>query len=293
MQTAVEDDPPDSTLATPAPSGDLEEATRVHPSGDRGKYRAYVSNEWEIWGPNGGYMASIAMRAAAAESFIKQPASFYCHFLRPARFDWIDAEVSVVQRGRRSESIRVALSQQGKPVVEGLLRTALPGEGLDHEVGAPIVPRPETLPSAEELRRPDHPVFRFWKNIESRVLQPERFAEQPKPQPPVWREWYRFRPRSVFDDPVVDAARALVLIDTLGWPAAWMQHPGTALRAPNLDVAAFFHAPTQDSDWLLCEQVSPTASQGLVAASARIYGSDGRLLASGGAQLMCVAGGES
>jgi acyl-CoA thioesterase II len=267
-------------------TGNLELDTRVY--GESGSYKAFVSPAWEIWGPNGGYMASIALRAAAAESHLKQPVSIYCQFLRPARFDWLDAQVSVVQRGRRSESIRVSLAQAGKPVLEALVRTALPGEGLEHESGGPLLAAPETLPRADDLRRADAPSFPFWKNIEARVLQPERFAQTPAPQPPHWLEWYRFRPNAIYDDPVVDAARALVLIDTLGWPAAWLQHPDTTLRGPNLDVAAFFHAPTQDSAWLLCEQHSPVAARGMIGTSARIYGRDGRLLASGGAQLMCV-----
>jgi acyl-CoA thioesterase II len=268
-------------------SGDLELDTRVY--GGRGEYQAFVSPAWEIWGPNGGYMASIALRAAIAESHLKHPTSIYCHFLRPARFDWIDAHVTVVQRGRRAESLRVSLSQGGKPVLEGLVRTALPGEGLEHEYGdGPSVAAPETLPSSEELAGPDAPSIPFWKNIEARVLRPERFLQPSTAQPPHWLEWYRFRPTALFDDPVVDAARALVLIDTLGWPAAWLHHRSNDVRGPNLDVMAFFHASTQDSEWLLCEQTSPIANCGTIAASARIYGRHGRLLASGGAQLICV-----
>jgi hypothetical protein len=34
---------------------DLEHATRVAPEGDG--YVAQLSEEWEIWGPNGGYQA--------------------------------------------------------------------------------------------------------------------------------------------------------------------------------------------------------------------------------------------
>ena len=268
-------------------SGDLELDTRVY--GERGKYRAFVSPAWEIWGPNGGYMASIALRAAAAESYLKHPTSLYCHFLRPARFDWIDAEVSVLQRGRRAESIRVSLSQAGKPVLEGLLRTALPADGLEHEYAeSPAVAAPETLPCMEELADPNGPKFSFWQNLEARVVQPERFSQRMQNRPPHWLEWYRYRPTAIFDDPVADAARALVLIDTLGWPAAWLHHKDTTLRGPNLDVMAFFHGATQDSEWLLCEQTSPIAAGGTIATSARIYARDGRLLASGGAQLICL-----
>ena len=45
--------------------GDLAADTAVEPLGD-GRYRASVSRDWEIWGPMGGYIASIALRAAGA-----------------------------------------------------------------------------------------------------------------------------------------------------------------------------------------------------------------------------------
>src|SRR5207237_398747 len=93
-----------------------------------------------------GAIAVALGRPAGAEAAIKNPATFYCQFLRVARFEAIEAAVAVVQAGRRSESIRVSLVQGGKPVLEGLLRTALPGDGIEHEAyTAPEVPAPETL----------------------------------------------------------------------------------------------------------------------------------------------------
>jgi len=44
--------------------GDFERDTRVE--GERGLYTATPSENWRIWGPMGGYAASIALRAAAA-----------------------------------------------------------------------------------------------------------------------------------------------------------------------------------------------------------------------------------
>ena len=63
--------------------GDLEIDTRVE--GGDGRYRALVSRDWEIWGPNGGYVAAIALRAGGREAAIERPASFACHFLSVAR----------------------------------------------------------------------------------------------------------------------------------------------------------------------------------------------------------------
>lgn len=276
---------------SPAPPleilGDFDRDTKVE--GGSGVYTALVSPEWELWGPVGGYMATIALRAGAAEAKIQNPASIYVQFLRPARFDRVDARVTVVHSGRRAESIRISITQDGKPVVEALLRTALPGDGITHHaVTAPDVAAPEGLPTLDELWARNRPRYPFWNNIEARVLLHERFTPNFEPMPPHWLEWYRFRPTPTFDDPVLDAGRALVLIDTLGWPSAWIAHPKTKFRGPNLDVVAFFHQSAQGSEWLLCEQHCPIGAGGLLGPSARIFTRDGRLVASGGGQLMCV-----
>src|SRR5436190_7002460 len=51
---------------TVSPVGDLAHDTDV--VGSDGRYTATVSGDWEIWGPMGGYVAAIALRAAAAEA---------------------------------------------------------------------------------------------------------------------------------------------------------------------------------------------------------------------------------
>ena len=65
--------------------GDLALQTSVEPAGE-GSYRAIVHQDWEIWGPCGGYVAAIALRAAGAESPFARPASFFCHYLSVAAF---------------------------------------------------------------------------------------------------------------------------------------------------------------------------------------------------------------
>jgi len=255
-----------------------------------GRFRAQLSRDWEIWGPNGGYVAAIALRAAGRVSRISRPASFSGHFLRVAAFAPVDVVVSPLHLGRRSESLRVSISQDGKPVLEALVRTAADGPGLEHvHERPPDVPPPEALPDPASLRAVGGPPYPFWYNLEARVVHPERFQEPEQRRDPVWREWYRFTPRATFDDPFVDAGRMLLLIDTMSWPAAAQPHPrDSGFQAPNLDVTAWFHALAPKCDWLLADHVSPVAGGGLMGTTARIWSRDGRLLASGGAQLFCV-----
>src|SRR2546426_1987928 len=140
------------------PSLDLD--TRV--SGAEGRYRAVISSDWEVWGPNGGYVAAIALRAAGADARIPRPVAFAGHYLSVARFAPVDLAVAVAHRGRRSESLRVSMTQEGKPVLEAIVRTAAEAPGLGHdEAHPPEVPGPEGLQSYDELHA-GRLTYPFW-----------------------------------------------------------------------------------------------------------------------------------
>jgi acyl-CoA thioesterase II len=274
--------------------GNFEVDTRVE--GANGHYTATLDDDWRIWGPNGGYLAAIALRAAGAEARVPRPASFSAHFLAVGRFDRVDAEVEAIHSGRRSESLRVTLRQDDRVLLTGLLRTAAVTDGLEHEHGAPPnVPDPEGLKNIPEILEalgedPGEPPFPFWNNIESKPLYPERFAEPPKPRAPECLEWFRFSPEATFEDPWVDAGRAVVLLDTLCWPAASRPHIGKPFQAPNLDLTVWFHEAAPESEWLLADHECRRAAGGLMGSTGRIFSRDRKLLASGGAQLYCVPG---
>jgi acyl-CoA thioesterase II len=257
----------------------------THVEGNGGRYRAQLSRDWEIWGPNGGYLASIALRAAGAEARIPRPASFAGQFLRVAEFAPVEIEVTVLRSGSRSEALRASILQDGRPVFEALVRTAAEGPGLEHEAAPPPrVPHPETIPAPEMKSR-----HRFWGNFDCRWVEPPAGArDENRPFPPHHVSWHRFRPRATFDDPFLEAARALLFIDTMTWPAASLPHPDGKFIAPNLDVTAWFHGAAPESEWLLVEHASPVARAGLMGTAGRVFDESGRLLASGGAQLFCV-----
>jgi acyl-CoA thioesterase-2 len=272
--------------------GDFEVDTRV--AGGDGRYRATLSRDWEIWGPNGGYVAATALRAVGREAKIARPASFYGHFLSVAKFGDVELDVAPVRLGRSSEAFRVSVHQAGKPVFEGLVRTAVESPGLHHvDGGPPEVPHPETLETWEDVARRkgldlDGPRFAFWGNIEGRVTEPDRVGDRETRRPPRLAEWYRFRPRATFDDPWVDAGRYVVLVDTLSWPAAVRAHVPTDWTAPSLDVMVWFHRAASDEPWLLAEHVAPVGHGGLIGTHGRVWTTEGALLASGGSQLFCI-----
>lgn len=286
--------------------GNLAEDTAVVAvDGDEGgegegprRFTARLNPDWAIWGPAGGYIASIALRAAAEASPFARPASFSCHFLGVAAFDEVDITVRALRGARTACSQRVEIAQGGKPVLEATVWSVGDVDGLEHDVTeAPLVPGPGEVPSIEEriaaidpelLKQ--GPPFPFWENFEGRPLQ---FSLDPPTEPtePVWRGWYRFLPESTFEDPWVDACRSLVLVDVQSWPSAVRAHFGTEelprFVAPSLDLYVAFNDPQPASAWLLTDGHGPLARDGLMAWTGRLWSDRGRLVASGGGQMLC------
>lgn len=269
--------------------GDFGEDTEVRAV--PGGWRAQLSRDWEIWGPNGGYVAAVALRAAGAASELPRPISFAGHFLSVADFEEVTLEVTTLRRAKHAESLRVSMTQAGKPVFEALVWAGADGlSGLEHaECPMPAAERPRALPSVEELLPPDarRTTFPFWDNLECRPINWVLWEDR-EPGPAHALDWYRFRPRPTFDDPWLDAARSLLLIDTMVWPAACRHHVRQEeFVAPSLDVRASFHALEPQSEYLLVDARSPVGRDGLVGGEAAVFSESGTLLASGAAQLLC------
>ena len=205
----------------------------------------------------------------------------------------------------------MAMTQEGRPVLQALVRTAAEAPGYEHqELRPPQVPPAGELRNVEELLPPEQrPPFSFWENIERRPCDwdgPHRGrgdepADEPHAEEPhaddespadtrraVTREWTRFRPTAAFSDPFLDAARSLILLDTYGWPAAYRRYRDRSMVAPNLDTAAWFHRFSPDSEWLLIDHACPVGHAGLLGVGGRVWDAEGRLLATGGGQLCCL-----
>lgn len=266
--------------------GDFAADTRV--DGSSGAYTATLSRDWEIWGPNGGYLAAIALRAAGTETSLRRPATFTCQFLSVADFGAVDLAVRTLREAKRAAAVAVSMSQKGRAILEALAWIIDDAaQGLEHDVTSmPAAPAPETLPSYEELQLEGYPWFPFWRNIETREIG--RRDDRSVTGPPVWRAWLRYRPVATFDDPFVDAARAVVLLDTMSWPAACQMHTfPTPYVAPSLDVSVQFHRRAPLSEWLLCDTRAPLATGGLIGSQAQVWSADGQLVATGISQLFC------
>jgi acyl-CoA thioesterase II len=269
--------------------GDLAKDTEVHPTGD-GRYEATLSQDWEIWGPMGGYVAAVALRAAGASSPHPRPAAFSCHYLGVAQFGTVDVRVETRRGGRAATSQRVEVSQEGRPILDAMAWSVGDDvEGLEHdETVPPDVPGPEGLPGIRALLPDEEPPFPFWNNLEGKPIDFEKEWPPREPRPARWREWLRFTPTPTYDDPWVDAMRCVILVDLPSWPSAHRPHAWKSppFTAPTLDLNVAFHQPTSDEEWLLCDGAAPLSTDGLFGWNARLWSPGGRLHASGGGQCL-------
>ena len=267
--------------------GDLAADTAVERVAD-GRYTAVVHGDWEIWGPCGGYVSAIALRAAGAESPFARPASFFCHYLSVASFAPVDLVVTPLRSGRTVLAQRVEMSQGGRPVLDAMVWSVGDVEGLEHEdVRPPDVPDPDDLPARPELA-PDEerPRFSFWgistSASSSRPPPGRRRARCHRPGAPGCAAG---RPRR---SPISGSTprASLIVLDVGSWPAGSRPHAylDPPFIAPSLDFYASFQHPGASSEWLLLDHHSPVAQGGLLSWTGRVWSRRRQLVASGGGQ---------
>lgn len=275
--------------------GDLEVDTRPTAEGD-GRYSITLSPDWEIWGPNGGYVASTALRAAGLESELPRPASLSCQFLRPGRFDIpLELEVVTLRRSKRTAALRVSATQEGTPVLEAQVWAVTEVPGLEHDHAPPRHEGgPLEHPTIEErfaaLGEESDAPFPFWLNFEARPLMWVGDWDNRPAGEPEAGGWYRYLDTPPSDDPWADACRSVVLADTFTWPAAVRAHRQAEVEviAPSLDLHISLHHAASTSDWLQVYGLAPIATGGTIGTSMQVWTEDGRLSAMAGATLLCV-----
>lgn len=244
---------------------------------DTHRYRTMLNQRWEMWGPFGGYLASLALSSVSRERAAQQPASIHCDYLAVAKFDSVDILVTPQREGSRAASYSVTMEQGGRQILTAAIWSATPSEGVEHDTAeAPAMPDPEDLPDPSPE---DTNPFPFARNFIGRPL------DYDPPCPPVWQAWMRFGDAS-FDDPWLDAARSVILLDLSGWPAAIVHHqgPNTPYLAHSLDLYAAFHRPAPSSSWLLVDGHAPISVAGRVGWNSRVWSRSGELVASGAGQ---------
>jgi acyl-CoA thioesterase II len=265
----------------------------THVEGGAGRYAARLDPDWFAWGPFGGYLAALAVRAIARESRVPWPATFSGSFLSVGEVGPIEIQVEVRKRGKRAELLRAILIQGDNALFEAsmwLIERDL--EGLQHDhARMPEVPTCQSLPSFAQLSDQYDSWYPFWKHIEGR---PVAWYDPDDRQTvkPHWDCWLRLNTPAEPDSPALRAATAAMWLDFPAWNAAAHAHPWPLTHiAPTLELTVQFHsalyACPRAPDWVLVDGACPTAASGLVGGTASLWSAEGRMLALCTTQMLC------
>jgi hypothetical protein len=125
--------------------GAFDRDTAVAAVGD-GRWRATVDDSWGTGhSPNGGFLAAVAARAAAAAAGRPDPLSVTAHFLRATAPGDVDVDVEVVRRGRALATVAARLHQDG---AERLRLLAAVGDLAPPAAGDPAAGAPAAVAPA-------------------------------------------------------------------------------------------------------------------------------------------------
>lgn len=267
---------------------DLIYATRIIQTPDG--MMARLDPAWQGWGPIGGYIAAIALRAAGAIAPPgHRPVTLTCQFLARGSVDPVEIE-AVTRKPGSTACHNVVLRQGGSAILQAQVWTTIKDEGPSiMELAMPEVPAPESLePFTDQLKRYGHDPAGYWTLVDHRQVD-FRPPGEPDPRGCRIERWLRFARWEGTTDPFLDATRAVLAIDTHFWAAhnrGISEFP--SYIAPSLDLAVWFHCSDPASEWQLVEARSEVMGQGLMSGVARVWSAEGKLVASGGGQCLVV-----
>lgn len=240
----------------------------------------------------GGQVAGQAVMAAIRTiERERELHSLHAYFLRPG--DTLVPIVYDVERtrdGRSFSTRRVVARQHGKVIFYMSASFQVPEEGLEHQDLMPAVPGPMDCPELGDVLagltgRPREEWDRDWAALDVRYAGDSREGgalHDPR-HPALARVWLRTS-GNLPDDPAMNAAVLAYASDLTLLSVSLVPH-GTFIGDPrlqpaSLDHAMWFHRRGRADEWLLYDQVSPSASGGRGFATGRLFTEDGVLVAS-------------
>lgn len=217
--------------------------------------------------------------------------SLHGYFLRPGDPSVpILYQVDRLRDGRSFTTRRVVAIQHGEAIFALSASFQLAEEGFDHQPTMPDVPRPEQLPSDEELKTrfmalmPKN-VRDYWERerpIELRPVDLTRYVAR-IPQEPRQYVWIRAAGPLPEDRAIHEAVLAyasdMTLLDT-----TLIAHGKSVfdrdIQAASIDHSLWFHRPVMADQWHLYAQESPFTGGARGFARGQIWSEDGKLVAS-------------
>jgi acyl-CoA thioesterase-2 len=240
----------------------------------------------------GGQVAAQALVAGACTvDDDREVHSLHSYFLLPGDTAVpIVYDVERIRDGRSFSTRRIVARQHGRAIYYMTASFQVPEEGFEHQDAMPSVPSPEESVDLSEFfrrRSPDNgdEWVREWAALDLRYIGdsgPRGFLPAEE-RPSQSRLWIRVS-GPVGDDPLMHraaftyASDLTLLGSTLVPHGMHVAHP--QMQSASLDHTMWFHRPFRADEWLLYDQVSPSASGARGLAFGRVFTQDGVLVAS-------------
>jgi acyl-CoA thioesterase-2 len=208
--------------------------------------------------------------------------SLHAYFLRPGRTDTsMVYDVESVRDGGSFSSRRVVARQGGQVIFYLSSSFHEPEEGFEHRDPMPAgVPAPESCPKLSEVLasasgRSSSFWEREWGALDVRYIGDSRPGGSllDPGHPARARVWIRID-GVLGDDPRQHQAALAYASDLTLLSASVVPHNamiGVNVQAASIDHAMWFHRPFRADEWLLYDQISPSASNGLGLSTARLF----------------------
>jgi acyl-CoA thioesterase-2 len=217
--------------------------------------------------------------------------SLHSYFLRPGDTAVpIVYDVERIRDGRSFCTRRVVARQHGRAIFYMTASFQVAEEGLEHQDRMPPVPPPQDTPDLADIvarRSPEAAEHwkREWAALGLKYVgdSSARGGIPGDEQPAQSRLWLRIC-GDLPDDPVLHRAAFTYASDMTLLASSLVPHglqisdPG--LQSASLDHTVWFHRPFRADEWVLYDQVSPSASGGRGLAIGRVFTEDGTLVAS-------------
>ena len=199
-------------------------------------------------------------------------------------------EVDRIRDGKSFTTRNVKAIQHGHAVFSMSVSFHTAEPGLNHQVKMPDVPRPDELPSDEELKDRIYPLLpeparRYYERerpIEFRPVEFSRYLGE-KSENGRFDIWIRATGR-LPDEPAIHQCVLAYASDMMLLDAALIPHGRSVfsedIMAASLDHALWFHRPFRADEWLLYAQDSPSLANSRGFSRGLIFAGDGTLVAS-------------
>ncbi len=188
---------------------------------------------------------------------------------------------------RRFANRRVDVMQDGALLVTAMVSYLSGGRGLEHNISAPEVPDPQTLPGIDEL-------LRGYEDTVPHFVNALRPIEWRYTNDPAWvmrdkggrlehnRVWLKTE-GPMPDDPALHAAALVYSSDTTVLDSIITTHGLSwgfdRIFAVTINHTVWFHRPVRFDEWVLYSTSSPVAAESRGLGSGHFFDHSGRLVA--------------